>query len=146
MLQDLGVGERMIDFKINISQLDEEWLKLPQQYYTITSKLAVVRTALEKAKADLDHTKAQLDADIRSNPDVYGVTGDKLTEPRIERLIALQPEYKNALANYLQLRKKYEILRSVQSALEMKKAALENLVKLYASQYFMIEGLPHRRG
>jgi len=130
-------------FQIDIHELDVEWMNLPQLYYEYASKLGAARVLFEQAKNHLEEVKAKLDADIRANPDVYGVTDDKLTEPRIERIILTQPEYKQAFKSYLNARKRYELLKAVVNALDYKRSALENLVKLYASQYFMVDGLPN---
>lgn len=119
---------------INEHQLDKEWLKFPRVYYQWSVKLADARRDMEVARRRSDLLKAELGSDIRNDPVKYGI--GKVTETAIEAAILGQPLYTKAIESYATQRHNVEVIQAAVSALDMKKAALEGMVKLLALNYY----------
>jgi hypothetical protein len=122
------------DVKIDESCLDIEWLQQPLKMIRYCKYLADCRKELDLKKEKLDVIKAQLDSSIRKRPEYYNI--DKLTESAIQNTILLQDEYKEASDEYLEAKYNYDIAQAVVKAMEQRRDALENLVKLFGLQYF----------
>ena len=125
------------DLVIDVNNLDTELLMQPQLYAKYGEELAKTKTKMDKLKDKLELVRAELDTDIRKDPTLYGLEkGKKPTEAQIQSLILQQPEYKRALDRYYKVKEKYETLKVAVTAMEQRKSALENIVRLIALQYF----------
>ena len=125
------------EFKIlepNINELDREWVHQPFLYYEVSVELAGAMKEMEETKAKLDLVSAELDKKIRSNPKNYDL-GEKPTETSIQKTILLRPKHLEAMQFLIDARYLVEVLSAKKWALEHRKAALENLVKLQLSNY-----------
>lgn len=134
--------------EIDETRLDEAWIAQPKLYYKYAKQLANARTVVEEIKnqqeiikTDIDNVKATLDMSIRNNPDGYGI--GKTTETAIKNAVSVQPEYKEIMETYNASQKKLveakneaDVLQALVTALDHKKSALENLVRLHGQNYF----------
>lgn len=128
------------DLTIDESALDVEWLqqaRLMMQYGRYCSEC---KLEMDKAKEHLEVTKAELDKDIRANPDSFDLT--KITEGVVSNTIILQPEHQEALDAYLNAKYEFDMALNAVRAIDQKKAALENLVRLHGQQYFAGPSVP----
>ena len=128
------------DLTIDESALDVEWLqqaRLMMQYGRYCSEC---KLEMDKAKEHLEVTKAELDKDIRANPDSFDLT--KITEGVVSNTIILQPEHQEALDAYLNAKYEFDMALNAVRAIDQKKAALENLVRLHGQQYFAGPNVP----
>lgn len=114
--------------------LDREWVNQPRLYLQFASELADANRELDEAKSNLDIVKADLDQNIRSDPEQFGL--DKVTEASITSTLLTQPEYKEAMTLLIESRHKREILAAAVAALDHRKKALEKLVDLHMSGYY----------
>lgn len=114
--------------------LDEEWKQQPALYHRYARKLADARHKEAECKADLEVTCAELERAIRATPERYGVS--KVTEALVEATVKVQAEYQRAVKAYNDARYNVGILSAAVDALSHKKSALENLVSLWARDYF----------
>jgi chromosome segregation ATPase len=129
--------------------LDTEWIRQPTLFFEYAEQLTDARneldeakSRLEVAKAELDEVCASLDTQIRSNPESFGVTS-KITETVVKNTVLLHADYKKAKKKcediqeeILQTKYNVDILQAFVSSLDVKKTALENLVKLHGQNYF----------
>ena len=122
------------DIQIDCDALDVEWLDQPGLMMKYTRHAAETRTKADNAKEALDLIKAGLDKKIRLNPERFDIT--KITESVILNSIIIHPEYAIANNVYIQARYESEVARGAVAAIEQRKTALENLVKLHGQQYF----------
>jgi hypothetical protein len=122
------------DISIDESALDIEWLRQPELMLKYGLEAAKKRKKMDLAKEKLDLVRSQLDKEIRENPEARGLV--KTTEAAVQSAILLQPEYQSAGHDYVTAKYEYEIVMVAVKALEAKKAALENLVRLHGQQYF----------
>lgn len=126
------------DFKddvfIDPNALDVEWLRQPTLMLKYAQEEAEAAKREDVERERLDAVKAELDKEIRSNPDKFDIS--KTTESAILSAILLHPSYKEVSEKYIQAKYESKMAKAATRAIEMKKDALENLVKLYGQQYF----------
>lgn len=128
------------DIRIDETALDLEWLdqaKLMMKYVRYAAK---ARMELDLAKERLDSVKAELDKNIRMNPEKYDLA--KVTDAAVSATLLGLDDY--TVANQTVIEAKYEadIASGAVRAFEQRKDALENLVKLHGQQYFAGPKLP----
>ena len=122
------------DISIDCDALDVEWVKQPDLMRRYADHAAVTKKEVDESKERLDVVRARLDREVRSNPGKYGL--DKLTESVVQSTILLQDEYQEASQEYIDAKYEYDIATSAVRAVDQKKTALENLVRLLAASYF----------
>lgn len=123
------------DAKIDKHGLDYEWLRQAELFQKYAVEYANAMFERDKAKDRLELIKAEVDSEIRGDPESFGFEG-KPTEPAIASAILQSSEYKEAKGNYLSSVREMNIVMGAKGAMEHKKAALETLAKLYLSGYW----------
>jgi hypothetical protein len=120
--------------KIDANRLDKEWIAQPQFYFQYASKLADAKQKVEEAKAELDLVRAEAERKIRRKPEKY-CPGEKVTEGGVKCALENREEVKQAQQQVLTAKHRVDILQAAVSALDHRKTALENLVRLTLSNY-----------
>jgi len=131
--QDQQEGEFKI-LQIDTNRLDKEWVNQPKYFFDYACQLADAKRALEGLKAELDIVRAEREMRIRKHPEKYKL-GDKVTEGSIKCTLEGQPLVKEAQDKILSAKHRVDILQAAVAALDQRKTALENLVKLTLSSY-----------
>jgi len=121
--------------EINQLRLDEEWVNQPKLYLEYAAKLADARRDLDLSKSELELTVAELDADIRADPEGHDI-GEKVTENAIKNCIPTLKRYQVANNALIDAKHKVDVLQAFVNALDHRKRALENLVDLHGQSYF----------
>jgi len=122
------------DVQIDPDALDVEWLEQADLMRRYATHAAQTRQEMDEAKERLEVMKASIEMDIRSQPEIYGLT--KVTEGGIQSTIMLQKEYQGLTEAYISARYENEVANAAVRAIDQKKTALENLVKLLGQSYF----------
>ena len=128
------------DVNIDESALDVEWLQQPslmKRYADMATK-AERNEALKKESLDL--LRAQFDLLIRKTPEDFKI--DKITEAVVANTILTLEDYQEANKEYLEAKFERKNADNAVKAIEQKKTALENLVKLHGQQYFAGPSVP----
>jgi hypothetical protein len=128
------------DVTIDPDALDVEWLGQPGLIFKYSKKSAEAQIILSNAKESLELCKATLDRKIRTNPEKFGI--EKITETVVANTIIAQSDYAEANKEYQEAQFEVNIIRGVMDALNNKKSALENLVKLHGQNYFAGPSIP----
>ena len=128
------------DINIDEQALDVEWLEQPRITLQYAKWVADMERKKDRAKERVEVVKAELDKDIRSNPNKYGLA--KITEGAVQNTIILQPEYREAQEAYIEAKHESDIAKAAMRAVDTKKATLENLVKLFGLSYFAGPSMP----
>lgn len=128
------------DIIIDETALDIEWLNQPRLFMKYAKNAAQTRANLDQAKEALDITKSEVDADIREHPEKFGVA--KVTETAIQGAIVLDSRFKKANKVYLDAKYEADIAQSAVQAMNQRKDALENMVKLFGMKYFAGPEMP----
>lgn len=118
------------DVKIDADALDIEWVRHPAKYMKWAERAAHADKNAKAKKEKLDLVYAKIDNELRE------VTEKKITEKMIESQIYLDERYKKASEEWREAIYDANVLQSAVRAMEQKKSALENLVKLWAGAYF----------
>lgn len=129
------------DMKIDDSALDIEWLEQPTLMFKYAKLSAEAKMDLDRAKDRLDLVKAEIDSWIRKDPKAFGV--DKITESVVLNTVMTQTEYIEAQEAVLNAKYNFDVVRGAAEAVNARKDALENMVKLYGMQYFAGPKVPH---
>jgi hypothetical protein len=159
------------DLKIDPHRLHEEWLKHSSLCMKYVVLAAEAQAAYERKKEAFDITKAegkesvetiraQLDLDIRKNPEKFDTPKDakgthKTTDSIVSSTILNHSAYKETVEDVAENRRKAheEMIKAglhrdlIKGAADtfsyQRKAALEQAVQLWMQEYFSTPGLPH---
>lgn len=136
------------DLRIDQSALDIEFLEQADLYMKYSEQLSLARSVSDRAKQNLDVVEAEIAQKIRENPTEYtvGKVSKKPTEAAIKEIIITSPPYTTAHEKYLKARYTVDILSGAVRAMDHRKVALENLVRLLATQYFASPSEPRDLG
>lgn len=127
-------------FTIDKHHLDEELVKHPKELHKYAELLADAEEEHSTKKARLEIVEAELSKDIRSDPVKYDLP--KVTEDAIRNTVILQERYQTAKAKLIAAKHKVDVLEAVVEALRDTRSMLENLVKLFLSDYYAEPRLP----
>lgn len=129
------------DIEIDETSLDIEWLEQPKLFMQYSRHLADMRRRTDEMKQTLDVVKAEIDRDVREDPERFQITG-KVTEGAITSAVLTNEAYKAAYQAFLDAKYEMDMAQSAVRAFEQRKDALENLVRLHGQQYFAGPQLP----
>lgn len=133
-----------LDYEMDVtpdeSALDVEWLTQPALAAKYGRIAAQAKDRMDRAKERLDLEKATLDKKIRDVPEDFDIS--KPTEAVVQNTIIRQSSYQEALSEYLDEKHEYDMAMVAVRAVETKKSALENLVKLHGMSYFAGPSIP----
>jgi hypothetical protein len=130
-----------LDVKINEDALDIECLEQPNLMRKYSIHLEKMILKRDQQKELLDLIKADLDLDIRTNPDKY--VGDiKVTESVVAGAILRDKKYQKANQDYLEAKYEAGVAKGVIEAIYARKSMLEILVKLHGQNYFAGPSVP----
>ncbi len=124
------------DFEVlNIDQnlLDREWLNQPRFFFRYAKQLADARRGYEEAKANLKIVAAEADKKVR---DRATKMDQKVTEAIVTATVQRREDYREAEQRVFNSKHNVDVLDAIVTALEHRKAALENLVRLHGQNYF----------
>lgn len=122
------------DTRIDPDALDVEWLRQADLMFKYAKHAADCKKEVDDAKERLDVEKARIELNIRTDPESFGLP--KVTEAGIQSAVLLTKEYKAAVQAYNEAKYEYEISVAAVRAMDQRKTALENLVKLLGVSYF----------
>jgi DNA polymerase II large subunit len=128
------------DMRIDETALDVEWLDQPSLMMKYAQISASTRMELDKAKEKLELVRAELDKAVRSNPDRYSI--DKITEAVVTAVIISHKDYQKASNTLIEAKYENDIAYGAVKAVDARKDALENLVRLHGQQYFAGPKMP----
>jgi len=128
------------DLKIDVDALDIEWAEQPGLMLKYTKIAAEARMELDESKERLGIVKAGVDLAIRSDPEKFGIV--KITESAIQSALTLNIEIKGINTKCLKAAYELEMAQGAVRAMDQRKQALENLVKLHGLQYFAGPKIP----
>lgn len=128
------------DIRIDETALDVEWLEQPLIMLKYAKHSATCAAKMDALRQRMDLTKANLDRSIRTNPGQFEI--DKITETVVTNTILSQSEYQIIEEQFREARYEYEIAKAAVNAVNARKEALENLVRLHGMQYFAGPKMP----
>lgn len=122
------------DVSIIPESLDVEWLEQPSLMLKYCQHAALCKAEMDNIKEEAEIKKAELDKEIRTNPDAFKI--GKITEATVLSAIQIHSDYQQRITKLINARYEYEMAQAAVRAIDQKKTALENLVKLHGMSYF----------
>lgn len=122
------------DLNIDKFALDTEWIKQPMLVFQWQNELEQAYQERDRTKQQAELLKAQLDSGIRKDPGSFGI--DKISENAIANAIILDKDYQKALDAVRESNYEAGVIKAATSALSDKRAALDNLTRLFLSGYW----------
>lgn len=132
------------DIEINPDALDIQWVKQASLFGEYCMEQAGARAKLDAIKERLDVKVAGLGLKIRANPATFGL--DKVTEASVQAVILLDAECAKLREEIAVAQYELEVMGAAVRALDQKKSALENLVRLQGQNYFAGPSVPREIG
>jgi hypothetical protein len=132
------------DVTIDVDALDIQWAKQASLFGEYCMEQAKARASLDTIKERLDVKVAGLGLKIRSNPATFGL--DKVTEASVQAVILLDPECAKLREEIAVAQYELEVMGAAVRAIDQKKSALENLVRLQGQNYFAGPSVPREIG
>lgn len=132
------------DVEINPDALDVEWVKQASLFGEYCVEQATARDTADRAKERLEVYDAGLGLKIRANPAQFGL--EKITESSVQAVILLDKEHARLSDELNAARYQLEVIAAAVRALDQKKSALENLVRLQGQNYFAGPSVPRDIG
>lgn len=132
------------DVEINPDALDVEWVKQASLFGEYCVEQATARDTADRAKERLEVYDAGLGLKIRANPAQFGL--EKITESSVGAVILLDKEHARLSDELNTARYQLEVIAAAVRALDQKKSALENLVRLQGQNYFAGPSVPRDIG
>lgn len=121
------------DISINKYKLDEECLSHSGIYSRYASAQVDAKTAVSKAKDNLELVEAERNLAIRKS---LADAGTKVTEAMINSYLITDEEVINAKKQVREAEDVYSKLSVCVSSFDHRKSELDNLVKLYCAGYY----------
>ena len=132
------------DIAINVDALDIEWVRQASTFMKYAMEQAGAHAKLDAAKERLDVKVAGLGLKIRSSPATYGL--DKITEASVQAVTLLDAGCAKVREEVAVAQYEHEVMVAAVRALDQKKSALENLVRLQGQNYFAGPSVPRDVG
>ncbi len=128
------------DVRIDESALDVEWLQQAELMGKYCRHSAHAKAVMDKAKENLEVVEAEMDRDVREFPENYGIS--KITETVVKNAVLTTTQRAEASKEYIDAKYEYDMAVAAVRAVDQKKTALENLVKLHGMSYFAGPSVP----
>lgn len=119
---------------IDLNQLERLWVEHPERYRKAAEEVADTRKEVEEGEARLDIISAELERDIRVDPESYGI--EKITESIVKSTILLQKPYRTGQQDVIDKRHKLAYKNAALQEVDREKYALQNEVQLWIATYF----------
>ena len=123
-----------LDLSIDENNMLNEWQGQAAMMLDYGIHLADAMQEEDEARAKLAVVAAELDRDIRDDPEAYSMT--KATETTVANAIAEQLEHKQATKKLNAARHKVRVMRAAVDALSHRKSALQGMTDLFLRQWY----------
>lgn len=128
---------------LDIYHLETEWQTQPRLYHDHALILAECAKEAKEAKAQLELVEAELDYAVRQVPSEFGLDPDgKITETLVKGCVTRHSKYQIALKKKLDADYREDVAKAAVRALDHRRDALENEVKLRLADYFSEPRIP----
>lgn len=127
----LTLAEMQASLAIDKSVLDDEVIRQPVLFYTISEQLTDAIAERDAAKEELNSVDADLDAHWRKK-----LSKVKTTETLIHNHVQVSQEHEKAFDIWLKAKTKADKLLALKEAFQQRSYMLRDLVSLYSANYY----------
>lgn len=129
----LSLADLQAQLAIDKSTLDDEVIRQPVLFYTISEALTDANAERDAAKEELATVDADLDGHWRKK---LSKVQDKITEKMVQNCVQTSPEHEKAFDAYLAAKTKADKLSALKDAFQQRSYMLRDLVSLYSANYY----------
>lgn len=122
-----------LELSIDENNLLNEWKGQASLMLDYGIQLADAMQARDEAKAQLSVVAAEMETDIRNNPDEFDL--EKVTEAVVAATVLLQPEHRKATKTYNKTCHECRKLQAVVDAISHRKSALQGMTDTFLRQW-----------
>lgn len=123
-----------LDLSIDENDMAGEWQEQPTLMLEYSLLLADAQQEVDEYKARLSLVTAELETDIRNNPQDYEIA--KVTEAAVAAAIPQQKSHQVATLKYNRAKHAARIYQAAVDALGHRKSALQGMTDLFMRQWF----------
>ena len=135
-----AVDEFAFLFDLDKYKLDEAWLDQPKYMHKYSQQLADVRSELDQAKARRDVVLAEVELDVRKDPEKYQVS--KVTEASVKVTVLKDERCQKMNARVLRMKHRVDVLQALVDSLHDRRKSIEKLVDLWLADYWAEPRVP----
>jgi len=139
-MEDKQISEIELDLEIDKNNLDSACIDQPRRFLHWSVEYAEAIRLRDEAKRRSMVTKSNINMDIRSRPQEYGI--EKATEGSINAALESNEEVNKAEKEVSDAQYAVNIFSAAKEALDQRRSMLERLVALYISGYYSQVKLP----
>lgn len=129
----LTLADLQQQLAIDKSVLDDEVVRQPVLFYTISEMLTEALAERDGAKEDLSSVDADLDGEGRKK---LAKLFDKVTEQMVKNYVQTSAAHESAFNAYLDAKTKADKLLALKEAFQQRSYMLRDLVSLYSANYY----------
>jgi hypothetical protein len=122
-------------FEVDRRALDEQWEQQPALFLEYAEQLAETNAEVDRLKDGVEVVRAQLDSRVRKE---LAASVAKVTEAMVTAAIASDKDMIETLEILREAQKDAAILKAEVQALDQRRSALENLVRLHGQEYYAV--------
>jgi hypothetical protein len=130
-----------LDIIIDESALDVECLEQSRLMLKYTKHSAQCRKAADEAEEALDLIKAEVEKEIREDPERFEIP--KITEASVKAAILMDRRVKKAIQTWIDAKFEAKVADGAVTAFSNRKDMLEAMIKLHGQSYFAGPSVPH---
>jgi len=123
-----------LNLTIDENNLLNEWKDQAAMMLDYGIQFADAMQARDEAKAKMSVVAAEVERDIRTDPDAFGLS--KVTEAVVASTIVAQPEHKKALKEFNKACHGCLVLQAAVTALAHRKSSLQGMTDLFLRQWY----------
>ena len=129
----MTLAELQAQLAIDKSVLDDEVIRQPVLFYTISEQLTDASAQRDAAKEELATVDAEMDSHWRKK---LAKLQDKVTEKMVANHVQTSAEHEAAFKTYLEAKTKADKLSALKDAFQQRSYMLRDLVALYSANYY----------
>lgn len=128
------------DLAIDFGILEHNWARHPDLYMKWGELHSAAIANRDRKKEEIDLKYSELDKDVRTNPEKYGIVSIK--EAAVTAAIKSNEDYKALVQELIDMNHTVNDLACAKTAFEHRKKALEGITQLYCAGFFAKPNIP----
>lgn len=136
MATTISIADLQAQLAIDKSVLDDEVIRQPVLFYTISEQLTDAIAERDAAKEELASVNADLDSTWRKK-----LKDAKITEKVIQNHVQTSAAHETAFNNWLAAKTRADKLEALKDAFQQRSYMLRDLVSLYSANYYEVSSI-----
>jgi len=120
---------------VNVNRMVEECAMQPHLYACVCKILGESKNDLRKKRAEYELTKSEVEAQMRKNPEIFGLPG-KITETAIASAVLREDIVISVRMELICAESRVDAANALVGVFDQKRSMLDNEVKMLVSQHY----------